>query len=139
MFQTEPENTRELRWRQRFEHLRRAYSRLDAACQQDSYSELELAGLIQMFEFTFELAWKTMKDLLTYEGFEVNSPREAIRVGLSAGLVGDGVVWMEALESRNRFSHTYDAKAAEEAEHLIKDTFGPMIGVFVSRLAERER
>ncbi len=103
---------------------------------QDSYSELELAGLIQMFEFTFELAWKTMKDLLTHEGFVVNSPREAIRVALSAGLISEGAIWMEALESRNRFTHAYDAKAAEEAQNLIKSSYLPMLEAFVSRLAE---
>ena len=85
--------TGDVRWRQRFEHLERAFSRLSAACSQDSYSELELAGLIQMFEFTFELAWKTMKDLLTHEGFVVNSPPG----GDTGWLVG----WVDFRRRRN--------------------------------------
>ena len=96
-------NNDELRWQQRFENFERAWLQLNAACAQSSYSELELAGLVQMFEFTFELARKTLKDLLFYEGYEVNSPRDAIRQGFAAGLVlGDCVVVPDFLEHRSR-------------------------------------
>ena len=72
-------NNDELRWLQRLEHLERAYAQLSAACERPSYSDLELAGLVQTFQFTFDLAWKTLRDLLIYEGYEANSPREALQ------------------------------------------------------------
>lgn len=72
-------NSDEIRWQQRFENLGKALAQLEAACAQDEYSDLERAGLVQMFEFTMELAWNTLKDLLFYEGFETKTPREAIR------------------------------------------------------------
>ena len=72
-------NSDEIRWRQRLENFGRALAQLKSACWQDKYSELERAGLVQMFEFTMELAWNTLKDLLFHEGFEVKTPRETIR------------------------------------------------------------
>ena len=53
-----------MRWQQRLQNFGRALIRLETACAQQEYSELERAGLAQMFEFTLELAWKTLKDLL---------------------------------------------------------------------------
>lgn len=130
-------NADEIRWRQRLQNFERAFAQLDRACAQESYSELELAGLVQMFEFTFELAWKTMKDLLFYEGYDVNSPREVIRKAFEAGLIQDVDLWLETLESRNRLSHTYDEQTALEAEELIKDSYAPMIRSALESLRQR--
>ena len=131
-------NNDEIRWQQRFENFERAWTQLSAACAQSSYSDLELAGLVQMFEFTFELAWKTLKDLLFYEGYEVNSPRDAIRQGFAAGLIQNAELWLVALESRNRLSHTYDKRTATEAERLIKDSYAPLLGALVEALRRRK-
>lgn len=130
-------NADEIRWQQRLQHLERAFTQLDRACGKESYSELELAGLVQMFEFTFELAWKTMKDLLFYEGYDVNSPREVIRKAFETGLIQEVDLWLEILESRNRLSHTYDEQTALEAEELIKDSYTPMIRNALESLRQR--
>jgi len=68
-----------LRWKQRLENLQKAQLRLVKACSQETYNDLELAGLIQTFEFPFELTWKTLKDLLEFEGYDAASPRSVIR------------------------------------------------------------
>jgi hypothetical protein len=74
-------NNDEQRWMQRFENLEKANKNLTAACALNQYSELELAGLIKSFEMAFELAWKTLKDLLFYEGYELaaRSNPESVR------------------------------------------------------------
>jgi nucleotidyltransferase substrate binding protein (TIGR01987 family) len=90
-----------------------------------------------MFEFTFELAWKTLRDLLVFEGHQVTSPREAIRVAFAAGLLGDAGLWLAALESRNRLSHTYDEQTAAEAEALIKNAYAPLVAALVERLRHK--
>ncbi|MBI2431775.1 MAG: nucleotidyltransferase substrate binding protein [Candidatus Hydrogenedentes bacterium] len=122
------------RWLQRLQNLNKAYARLVEACKQEDYSDLEAAGLIQTYEFTFELAWKTMKDKLSFEGYEVRSPRETIRKAFEMELIPDVDAWLEALDSRNLLSHTYDEPTASEAVALIKGKFAPMLQASVEVL-----
>ena|ERR1035438_1440235 len=126
----------ENRWLQRLQNLNKAFKRLEDACAQDDYSELEVAGLVQTYEFTFELCWKTLKDKLTYEGYEVNSPREVIKKAFEMELLTGVDQWLEALDSRNLFSHTYDNAIAMQATALIKEKIEPMLRACVARLNE---
>jgi len=127
----------DMRWKLRFENLKQAFSRLEAACAQEKYSELELAGLVQTYEFTFELCWKTLKDLLTLEGYEVNSPRETLRKAFEMSLIDDADRWLNALDSRNLLSHVYDEQTAKQALSWIKNEFMPMLSRCVATLHER--
>lgn len=126
----------ENRWYQRLHNLNKAFKRLDDACRQPTYNELEVAGLVQTYEFTFELAWKTLKDKLMFEGYDVNSPRETIKKAFEMNLLRDVDQWLEALESRNLFSHTYQDEIAKQAVALIKDKLHPMLRTCVDRLNE---
>ena len=127
----------DVRWKLRFENLKLALSRLEEACAQTEYSNLELAGLVQTFGFAFELCWKTLKDLLTTEGYEVNSPRETIKKAFEMSLIEDVDRWLNALESRNVLFHIYNESTAKQAEHLIKTEFEPMLQKCVAALRER--
>ncbi|OOF32813.1 HI0074 family nucleotidyltransferase substrate-binding subunit [Salinivibrio costicola] len=117
------------RWQLRLQNLIKAQRRLENACGQESYNELELAGLVQTFEFTFELMWKTLKDLLSYEGFDVASPRSVIRTALEANHLSSDQceTLLDALVKRNLLSHTYDEKNALEAQRLIVKHYAPVI------------
>ncbi len=115
-----------IRWLQRLENLEKAHTRFVNACVQPEYNELELAGLIQTFEFTFELLWKTLKDLLEYEGYtDVASPRSTIRKSLTAEYVNAQVceTLLDMLNKRNLLTHTYNDSLAQEAKRLIKQDF----------------
>ena len=92
-----------------------------------------------MFEFTFELAWKMLKDLLFYEGFAVNTPREAFRKAFEVEHLGEAETetLLDALEKRNLLSHTYEEGTAEEAESLIKDQYAPALRTMFDRLQSR--
>jgi len=127
----------DVRWKLRLENLKKALIRLEDACAQEEYSNLELAGLVQTYQFTFELCWKTLKDLLTLEGYEVNSPRETIKKAFEMSLISDINRWFHALESRNVLSHVYNEPTAKQAEHLIKTEFEPMLRQCVATLHER--
>lgn len=122
-------NTDEIRWRQRLENFQKAMKLLQSACAQGKYSDLERAGLIQMFEFSFELGWKTLKDLLFYEGHDVRAPRDVIRKAFEVDYMGedDCETLLDALDKRNLLSHTYDEKKAQEALRLIREGFAPAL------------
>ncbi len=122
-------NSDEIRWQQRLENFTKALAQLEAACEQDSYSDLERAGLVQMFEFSFELAWKTFKDLLFSEGFDEKTPRSVIRRSFEVEYLTeeDAEAFLDALKQRNLLSHTYEEEIAEAALKLIKQTYFPVL------------
>ena len=87
-------------------------------------SKLEQQGLIQGFEFTHELAWKTLKDFLEYRGISgVIGSRDAARVAFREGLVTEGFVWMEMIKSRNLTSHTYREEVANDIARKVVDQY----------------
>ena len=71
--------------------------------------------MIQRFEYTFELAWKTLKDYLIYGGvgFDQITPRSVIKEAFAAKIIRDGQTWINMLEQRNLMSHTYDRRTFE--------------------------
>lgn len=82
-------------------------------------NDLDRDGVIQRFEFTFELVWKVIQEYAMEEGLEVASPREAFRTAADLGLIKDPVVWFEFLKDRNRTTHLYDEKEAKDVvSHL---------------------
>ena len=78
----------------------------------------------------FELAWKTLKDFLTAEGFTVKSPREALKTAFRNGYINHGDLWINALDSRNLAAHTYDEAMAQEMVENIKATYFPLLQEF---------
>ena len=128
-----------LRWKQRLENLTKAVARLSAACSQEKYNDLERAGLVQIFEFSFELTWKTLKDLVEYEGYEAASPRSAIRTALEANHITaeDCETLLDALNKRNLLAHTYDEANALEAQNLIVNQFSPTIANITQTLNKK--
>jgi nucleotidyltransferase substrate binding protein (TIGR01987 family) len=106
------------RWQYRFDNFKRAYILLQEAIetsQERPLSQLEKEGVIQRFEYTMELAWKTMTDYLEAQNVVLAhiTPRAVIKEAFAAKLINDGQVWMDALDARNKLSHTYDFKTFE--------------------------
>jgi nucleotidyltransferase substrate binding protein (TIGR01987 family) len=79
----------------------------------EAKSDLEKAGSIQYFEFTFELAWKTMKRILSHRGLNLNSPKSTFREAAKEGFINNPEMWFEFLEDRNNTVHTYNRKTAD--------------------------
>ena len=103
----------DLRWQQRFQNYQASLGVLRSACKKPDFTELERAGLIQLFEVTFELGWKTLKDLLEYGGYDLKSPREVIKQSFKSGYITDGEGWILALDGRNKFAHIYNEGIAK--------------------------
>ena len=71
-------------------------------------------GVIQRFELTFELTWKTMQRALKLGGVETGSARQVFRAAHKAGYLDDVPAWMGFLASRNLTTHTYNEATADE-------------------------
>ncbi len=84
-------------------------------------TELERDGAIQRFEFTYELAWKTLKRILSFKGIDINNPRDVFRESAKAGLIDDPKVWFEFIKKRNLTTHTYNEECAEDIYKCLPD------------------
>jgi nucleotidyltransferase substrate binding protein (TIGR01987 family) len=111
------------RWKQRFQNFEKAIQHLGEAVTRRDLSDLEKAGVIQIYEFTFELGWKTVKDYLEENNVAVKFPRDTVKEGFAYGIVNNGDVWMDMLEKRNLMSHTYNETNAELAYQLIVNSY----------------
>ncbi len=90
--------------------------------QTRSLSKLEKQGLVQAFEFTHELAWKTLQDYFRYQGTaDLYGSRDVFRKALEVELISDGEKWFESIQSRNLTSHVYDEQVVND---LIEEIFG---------------
>nr|VFK34980.1 MAG: nucleotidyltransferase substrate binding protein, HI0074 family [Candidatus Kentron sp. MB]VFK77100.1 MAG: nucleotidyltransferase substrate binding protein, HI0074 family [Candidatus Kentron sp. MB] len=103
----------DIRWHQRLQNFDRAFVLLRSALEEkamERFSALEQEGMIQRFQYTYELAWKTMKDYLESEGIHITpvTPRNVIKEAFAAGIIDDGQVWIDMMLHRNLLSHTYD-------------------------------
>lgn len=118
---------KDIRWKQRFDNLERAYQIFWRILDIESPNEAEKMGLVQAFEIVFELSWKTTKDYLFAQGFEEKSPRGVLKQAFQSEIIMDGHTWIEALENRNETVHTYDDEMAEKIDKKIREIYAPMI------------
>ncbi|CDE91009.1 putative nucleotidyltransferase substrate binding protein [Clostridium sp. CAG:389] len=123
------------RFEERKEDLKKAANKLNEALIGDA-SDLEIDGILHRFEFTFELACKTMKDCLEEQGIvgKIGSPREIIKEAFSAGLIDNGEVWMDMMLSRNELSHLYDEETSREIYDNIKEIYILEINKLIQKL-----
>lgn len=113
-----------IRWRQRFANFEKAFRQLKQAVELiDTLDDLSKEGLIQRYEYTLELAWKTMKDFLESKEVIVSFPKDVIRHAFRADLIDNGELWMEMLKQRNLLSHTYDEEIFKTAIDSIVNTY----------------
>lgn len=128
----------DIRWLQRFANYQRALAQLTRAvalAQERPLSELERQGLIQAFEFVFELAWNLLKDYFLYQGDPgITGSRDAIRTAFKQGLLEDGEGWMEMIKSRNQTAHTYNESIAIEIAERILTRFQSLFLQLESRM-----
>ena len=112
------------RFEERKQELLSATERLKEALQEQE-SDIIIDGTLHRFEFTFELAWKTMKDYLEYSGIidGIGSPREIIKTAFANGIIDDGENWIKMMLARNSLAHLYDEDKSREIYIEIKDIY----------------
>lgn len=114
----------DIRWVQRLQNFNRAMTNLRQAVsesKQRSLNQLEKQGLIQAFEYNYELSWKVIKDFYEAQGeTDIQGSRDAFMLAFNRGLVKtNGHLLIEAIRSRQLTSHTYNENTAEEIYHDI--------------------
>jgi len=114
----------DIRWQQRFKNYQKALRQLERFLKETNLNDMEEQGLIQAFEYNYELAWNTIKDYLAYQGItEVIGSRDAFRIAFNRGLISDGSIWMSMIESRIKSSHTYNEEIAKEILKEIREQY----------------
>jgi len=102
--------------------LENAYSSLNEAVSMVK-DALHKDGVIQRFEFTAELLWKTLKIVLEYNKIECEGPRSCVKKAFKYGYLNDDDLILDILEDRNKSSHIYDEKTSEEIFQRIKKVY----------------
>jgi len=116
------------------DQLKKALYRLIEALKCDS--DLKIDASIQRFEFTFELAWKTLKRVLLYEGHVCKSPRECLKAGFKLDMILNEKLWLDMLDDRNAMSHIY---SEDQANRIFKNIsqYVKAFQVLLDKLDER--
>lgn len=119
-------DSQDVRWKQRLNSFERALTQLTKFIEKGELNELEEHGLIQAFEYTFELGWNVLRDYLLDRGaVDLFGSRDVIREAYSLGLVEDGETWMDMLQDRNRTSHIYNSATAAAIAGNVRDRYFP--------------
>ena len=127
---------KDIRWIQRFNNFNKALSQLTKFIEKGELNEMERQGLIQSFEYNYELACDTLKDYFEAQG-ETNifGSRDVFRLAFKRGLIENGEIWMQMITSRILTSHTYNEDTAEK---IAKDTETIYYDEFVKLRAKLE-
>ncbi len=126
----------DLRWKQRFSNYQKALGQLQKFVDKGALSELEEQGLIKAFEYTYELAWSTLKDFLEFRGqSDLFGSRDAIQKAFQLNLIEDGEGWMDMLKSRNRTSHSYNQETAREISNAVTTVYYALFQKLNKKLA----
>ncbi|MCH3963138.1 MAG: nucleotidyltransferase substrate binding protein [Clostridium sp.] len=119
----------------------KALNKLDKGLlQYDGKNELLRYGLIQRFEFTFELAWKTLKEVFKDEGLmELNSPKSVLKEAFSSGLIENEKLWINMLKDRNFTLYMYSESISMEISENIKDKYVDTLNKLKDKIVERRK
>lgn len=119
----------------RFESFKNSLASLSEAKERDMSDSFVLSGTSAKFSITFDLAWKTMKDILVQyyaiTGFVTGSPREVLRESFQASLI-DGDEWMDMLKVRNLLAHDYDGT-------IVANSCQTIIHVYIDKLYDYQK
>lgn len=121
-------------------NFKNALQRLKEAVQQfeqDDTNDLLRDGLIQRFEFTYELGWKTTREYLEELGIvDRSSPKTVFKEAYAQKIIIDETNWLLMLKDRNTMSHMYSEELSQEIARRITDSY---LGEFELLLSELEK
>jgi len=123
----------DVRWIQRYNNFKRAFLLLKEVVGPDQdISTLEpiiKEGIIQRFEYTFELAWKTLKDKMIEDGLVIDkiSPKYVFKAAFQGKYIDTVDLWLDMANDRNLMSHTCDFSKFDSVLVKLKETYFPIL------------
>ena len=128
----------DIRWQQRFSNYNRALAQLETFADPPALNEREQQGLIKAFEYTFELAWNRLRDLLRSQGdTTLLGSRDTLREAFRLGLIDAGESWMLMIQDRNLTSHSYNRATADAIAAQVLNNYLPCFQQLSQRLKLR--
>lgn len=139
------DNSKDTRWEQRLVNYQRAINLLREMVEAETpLLELEpivKEGTIQRFEYTFELAWKTLKDKMEHDGlvFERVSPKYVLKLAYQTKYITNIEKWLEMSNDRNLLSHTYNFATFDAILSKIESDYFAALDSLYTQLLEEQR
>ncbi|MFH1798848.1 MAG: HI0074 family nucleotidyltransferase substrate-binding subunit [Candidatus Omnitrophota bacterium] len=104
-----------------FKQFKKANQKLKEAVKLEEETEIKRDAVIQRFEFTFELLWKTFKKIAGSEKIDSFSPKTSFRSAFQLGLISDEEIFMEIIDARNKTTHVYSEEDAKEIYEFVEE------------------
>ena len=122
----------------KLENFRKAVESLSVIFEYDEpYGRLELAGIVALFEMTFEMAWKAMKEALCTYGYaeaQTGFPRSILKLAFKSAMIEDEESWISALTDRNDVTHSYSSEIALTIARRAKSIYFPLFEALLAKL-----
>lgn len=114
----------------KFDNFKAALANLkDVFSYNEPYGNVEIAGMVGLYEICFEQSWKAMKEILENYGYAegaTGSPRAILKTAYKAGMISDEGMWLDALVSRNNVTYAYNQAIAMDIIHQTKEKYYDM-------------
>lgn len=112
----------------KYENFGNAVNRLNeanVAYKKNSDNDIYQDALIKRFEFTFELAWKTLREFMLDQGYslEILSPKGVISFAWREGIISNEELWLDMLLSRNMSAHDYGRELSADIADKISNRY----------------
>ncbi|MFC3417789.1 nucleotidyltransferase substrate binding protein [Algoriphagus hitonicola] len=131
---------KDIRWIQRLDNFLKAVNLLVEveSLDLDELSQLEKEGIVQRFEYTLELGWKTLKDKMEFDGLILDriSPKVVIKEAFQAKYIDQVEVWLEMINDWNLLSHSYDLETFEAVIPDIQSVYTLLLASLAKKLSE---
>ena len=131
---------KDIRWIQRLDNFQKAVNLLleIQSMDLDEFSQLEKEGIVQRFEYTLELGWKTLKDKMESDGLilDLISPKVVVKEAFQAKYIDQIEVWLKMINDRNLLSHSNNLETFESVIPEIQSVYTPILADLVKNLSE---
>ncbi len=113
-----------------------ALDKLRQFCGDSKGTEIEQAGVIQAFEFTFEQCWKAIQKIAGSQGVMIASPKKAFEWAFQNSWIesSDESLWLKMLSDRNLTTHTYQPVVAEQVYRSILNGYLPAFEKIIKKI-----